>query len=297
MSAGAAAARAARTTVPAGSDWWFVRAYPGAAGLLEPAVTLLVPWMHDQARAVQGDRWFFTRYVDYHGFHLRLRVRCADDGADRLSSRTAEILDLLAAAGASGVARSFLAPAALTEHRRSPSVAPCLYSPEHRKYGAFAGVELAEELFTRSTQWFAAHLLGSPSGPRRAAVAVEFARRLVSRTLPLDERTPFWDSHRRQWAWHARLALRTDAQREAARMAVGELEEVGLPPALAAAVAEYVEGVAGTLDAAELLKVPVPRKDLLLHYLHMDLNRWGIAPAEEYLVGRLAARPAGQEIR
>ncbi|MCX5115213.1 hypothetical protein OOK13_43585 [Streptomyces sp. NBC_00378] len=28
---------------------------------------------------------------------------------------------------------------------------------------------------------------------------------------------------------------------------------------------------------------------LLLHYLHMDLNRWGFVPAEECLLGVLAS--------
>ena len=34
---------------------------------------------------------------------------------------------------------------------------------------------------------------------------------------------------------------------------------------------------------------PVPREELLLHYLHMDLSRWGFVPAEESLLGVLAS--------
>ncbi len=44
-----------------------------------------------------------------------------------------------------------------------------------------------------------------------------------------------------------------------------------------------------TLDRAAAAGVPVERAVLLLHYLHMDLNRWGFVPAEESLLGIVAA--------
>jgi hypothetical protein len=51
----------------------------------------------------------------------------------------------------------------------------------------------------------------------------------------------------------------------------------------------HVETVVRTLDAAAADRNPVPREGLLLHYLHMDLNRWGFVPAEESLLGVLAS--------
>lgn len=53
--------------------------------------------------------------------------------------------------------------------------------------------------------------------------------------------------------------------------------------------ARHVGTVVRTLDAAAADENPVPREELLLHYLHMDLNRWGFVPAEESLLGVLAS--------
>ncbi|MFJ6610509.1 hypothetical protein ACIQPT_09525 [Streptomyces sp. NPDC091289] len=51
----------------------------------------------------------------------------------------------------------------------------------------------------------------------------------------------------------------------------------------------HVETVVRTLGEAAADKNPVPRQELLLHYLHMDLNRWGFVPAEGSLLGVLAS--------
>ena len=44
-----------------------------------------------------------------------------------------------------------------------------------------------------------------------------------------------------------------------------------------------------TLNRAEAVRNPVPRPELLLHYLHMEMNRWGFVPAEEFALGVVAS--------
>lgn len=63
----------------------------------------------------------------------------------------------------------------------------------------------------------------------------------------------------------------------------------GLDDGLGASMEMQVAAVVRTLEVATADGNPVPRPVLLLHYLHMDMNRWGFVPAEECLLGVLAS--------
>ncbi|WP_214326803.1 lantibiotic dehydratase C-terminal domain-containing protein [Nonomuraea sediminis] len=263
-------------------DWWYVRAYPGGSDLMDPATRVLVPWLRDQAAREGAGRWFFIRYWDLSGYHLRLRLSCPPDGVDRLHERVPEVERLLGGLRAEpyeALVRGEF-PGTLPSHRRAR---PCLYAPELGKYGGTAGVALAEELFTRGSAWYLdAGVAGLERARARAGLALAYMRGLVSAALP--DPAAFWAAHRRQWGWQLRMAV---PGQEELRERVVRVH--GTPAPGGVDLDGQIANVVETLDAAEAACVPVTRAELLLNYLHMDLNRWGFVPAEECLLGLAAA--------
>ncbi|MGP3911352.1 lantibiotic dehydratase C-terminal domain-containing protein [Nonomuraea sp. 10N515B] len=267
-----------------GMDWWYVRAYPGGAELMDPAVRLLVPWLREQAAREGAARWFFVRYWDMTGHHLRLRLSCPADGVDRMHERLPELEDLLAALRPEPVERLVPGdfPGPLPARR---AAAACLYAPELGKYGGAAGVALAEELFTTSCAWYAdARLTDLDRTAERAALAVAYMRELGN-TLPEPERKGFWAAHRAHWGWQLRLAVPGQD-----RLRALLVKTASALPACPSDVAAQVEAVRAVLDGAAAASVPVSRAELLLQYMHMDLNRLGFVPAEECLLGLIACQ-------
>lgn len=194
-------------------DWWYIRAYPGDATLMDEAVALLLPWLRGVAERERADRWFFVRYWDMTGHHLRLRIRLPADAADRLHARIDDVTGMLGRLPAKGEGRRLVpgaAPPGIGGVRR---VSACLYAPELAKYGGERGVALAEELFTASSSWIAENRLTDLDQPgARAALAVMFMRELVRAALPASGASDFWGRHRRQWGGHLRMLVRTQQE-------------------------------------------------------------------------------------
>lgn len=281
----------ATDTATVDTDWWYVRAYPGRPDLMDDATGVLVPWLRRQAEREGSDRWFFMRYLDMTGNHLRLRLRCTPDSADRLHGRIAEVADLLHTVRGSG-SGARLIPGSGSHDRGGPQkVRAGLYAPELGKYGGEHGVSLAEELFTRSSIWYVENdVAGLDPVSGRAALAVTYMDRVVHAALPGHE-DEFWARHRRQWGWQLRAAVpRQDDLRPVLAQvssAVTSSNDTGSPRLdnLDEHVAYVVQSLAGAARGSNR----IPQDLLLLHYLHMDINRWGFLPAEECALGIIAS--------
>ncbi|MFD4532206.1 lantibiotic dehydratase C-terminal domain-containing protein [Kitasatospora sp. NPDC058397] len=273
-------------------DWWYVRAYPGHPDLMDESTRVLVPWLRERAVEESAPAWFFTRYWDMAGHHLRLRVSCSEDGVDRIHQRLPELVDLLHSLRRQAVPPRLIptgVPQGLPAVKQARG---CLYAPELAKYGGRLGVSQAEELFTASSRWYADNDLAALDPLfDRATVAVAYMRSLVQAALPAESRAEFWATHRRQWGPRLRMAV--TAQDELRGLISGtasgisRVSEVGAR--LRRGIDEQVGFAVRALDRAVADGNPVDRPTLLLHYLHMDLNRWGFVPAEESLLGVVAA--------
>lgn len=268
------------------SDWWYVRAYPGRSELMDAACDVVIPWLGDVAEEVDGGRWFFLRYIDMVGPHLRLRVRCSLDDVDRLNTRIPELQHILENLTRPSESQPLLPNALFGDSSGAVLVSPSLYAPETHKYGGPHGVAAAERLFTAAAQWYSHHHPDRlPRRFERAALAVTLMRDLVSAALPREHRREFWAHHRRQWGWQ--LVMTVQGQSHIPPL-VAETA-AGVQPALGevdtSAVRSHVRTVVSTLDEVTEFNSELNRFDLLLNYLHMDINRWGFVPAEEALLG------------
>ncbi|QVQ50248.1 thiopeptide-type bacteriocin biosynthesis protein [Spiractinospora alimapuensis] len=270
---------------PPDSDWWYVRAYPGSGALMDAACDVLVPWLREAAASENADRWFFLRYIDMVGPHLRLRIRCAPDGVDRLHSRMPELWLALDKIPPDARGEPLIANGLFGDASGAVRVAPGLYAPEMHKYGGPAGVEAAERLFTASARWYADNLPHrSPRRFRRAALATTLMRELVTTALPPEDWKEFWLRHRRQWGWQLVMSQGKAAVPDLVSETVTGVREV-VADVDVAAVRTHVASVVATFEEVTRSNSGVDRLDLLLNYLHMDINRWGFVPAEEALLG------------
>ncbi|MGA6175395.1 thiopeptide-type bacteriocin biosynthesis protein [Streptomyces sp. NPDC012600] len=284
------------TILPHGSahrtDWWYVRAYPGHPDLMDEATRVLVPWLAAHAAQETASAWFFTRYWDMSGHHLRLRLACPPDSADHVHDRLPELVELLHDLSGPTPAER-LVPGSVPQGLPLVRQTRCaLYAPELAKYGGSAGVRRAEALFTASSRLYIEQQIGFMEPLfARAALAVAHMSSFVRAALPDQEaQSAFWATHRRQWGRQlAMCAPDQDQRRHLLARAVAGVHATPLEDRHREAVRNHVAAAVRTLDGAARDGNPVPRPVLLLHYLHMDMNRWGFVPAEESLLGVLAS--------
>ncbi|GAA1578032.1 MULTISPECIES: lantibiotic dehydratase C-terminal domain-containing protein [Streptomyces] len=279
------------TAVPE-RDWWYVRAYPGGPGRMDAAVRTLVPWLAAQAERLGSEEWFFLRYWDATGHHLRLRLRAGAAAVDALDGAArAELAGLLETLEERPEDTAGLLPGTLPEGSPARGVVPAVYAPELAKYGGREGVAVAERIFRLDSAFCAdLDLAGLPRRHERAAHAVAFARALTARVLPAQERDVFWVRHRTRWGWQLRLAAAGEPLRPLlAGLAAGVREQGAPPPEVRERIEAHADEVAGLL-----LRAPGPLPHQLLHHLHMVMNRLGFPPGEEAALGMLAGQAAGR---
>ncbi|MFD8492786.1 lantibiotic dehydratase C-terminal domain-containing protein [Amycolatopsis sp. NPDC059657] len=269
------------------TDWWYVRAYPGRADLLDEATRVVLPWLRAQAEKEGADRWFFMRYLDIAGLHLRLRINCGPDGVDRIHDRAGELTALLHDVRGAGSGPGLVGPGMSFTRPGPKKVTPGLYAPELAKYGGVAGVALAEELFTHASRWYVDNDV-SNLDPRydRAAMAVRYLAAAVGTAMPGREKE-FWTAHRKQWGWQLRLSI--PDQRELRELLRATADGVAAVTGNIPRAEDHAAVVAETVGRARTAGVPVDPANLLLQYVHLDLNRWGFAPGEECLLGIIAS--------
>lgn len=221
-----------------------LRDLSGTADLLTGTV---VPWVSSRP----ATRWWFVRFVDPTGPHVRVRVRVP------WSERHPLRRDLARALGPGAVERR--------------------HTPETGKYGGPSGVERAERIAHASS--VAAVALSDRSGSGVAAAhLIAVAERSGCPTQFLHSYAWYWSGRGRLGPlWEERIRpLRTSPEAEnaaaAARRCRGE-------PALGA----YLR----VLDDV-LAEAPPARRWLdLVQHAHLMDNRLGLLPADEALLARL----------
>lgn len=272
-------------------DWWYLRAYPGSGDAMDAAAAVVVPWVKARADRIGAGAWHFVRYLDMTGQHLRLRVRCTPDDADVLHRESRDVLAMLTRLEPAP-AQDLVGGPPFGALRGAVKVRHDLYAPEIAKYGGPRGVEIVQDVFTSSSDLFAEQRLGElPVVHQRAALAVRHLADVVGTALEPAEQQRFWVSHQQQWGWHARMVMRDQAT-VTARVRAVATGVAAAPPASESALealSEHGRRVVAALDQAQVVGVSVDRITLLRHLLHMDLNRWGLHPAEELVLGVVAS--------
>ncbi|GFH33837.1 lantibiotic dehydratase C-terminal domain-containing protein [Streptomyces pacificus] len=307
-------------------EWLYARVHHTGHQDGELLLADLVPRWVETAERAGVRRWFFIRYADASGPHLRVRFR-----------GTPAVLDDCWEAGRA-LWKEHLPPPAGGEvqrlHPRAEEGLPGrgsrrlslgLYGREHHYYGSAPAVDVAEEVFQTSSELSLAAVRATGADrTARAHLAVRVMRSCLG-TLGPRQRDRIWRLH---WGhWTGLLAGDPAWLRETERIAerwpagagpfTGDQGAEARPaPAGAAASASPGAGAgpAGPDAGAGRLSVLPAAADalgrdladgvrralaadpeavasrLLLMQMHMTLNRLGFLPLEEAVLGRVAAR-------
>ncbi|MCZ7459968.1 thiopeptide-type bacteriocin biosynthesis protein [Streptomyces sp. WMMC940] len=302
----------------AAEEWLYARVHHTGHQDGELLLTDLVPSWVEAAEHAGVRRWFFLRYADASGPHLRVRFRGTPDALDGCWEAGRALW------------REHVRPPDRGEvHRLHPlaeeglpgsgsrRLSLGLYGREHHYYGSPPAVDIAEEVFQASSELCldAVRATGADR-TARAHLAVRVMRSCLG-SLGRRQRERVWRLH---WGhWTGVLAGDPASLRETERIAerwpADPRPPAGAGPASAraAAGAAVALPVASSGDAKSLSALPAAAdalgrdladgvrralavdpaavaSRLLLMQLHMTLNRLGFLPLEEAVLGRVAAR-------
>ncbi|MDD9375795.1 thiopeptide-type bacteriocin biosynthesis protein [Streptomyces sp. ZAF1911] len=282
-----------------GDEWLYARLHHTTHGEADRLLAGVVSDWVSAARAAGVRRWFFIRYADPSGPHLRLRFQGSP-----------EVLDACYAAGRELWAAAVQEPPAATGsverlHPLAERLMPSkgrrrlsfgLYGREHHYYGDPAAVRIAEELFELSSEFALAAIGEGPDRTRLARLATGVMDSCLAEALGPRQRDRFRQAHWRYWtgppltADAVRLAEAAVSRWRPALAAAPEPDR-SLGPAAANLGRALADGVARAVRADP----SAVAARVLLMQVHMTFNRLGFLPLEEAVLGRAAALPDGAE--
>lgn len=273
------------------NDWLYYKIYPVRHDQLNDVLRRIVAPAICTAHATgQMKRWFFLRYHDTRGAHIRLRLQgpasfCATmrDHLDDLITNALPQLQSESRAPLFALDETLLHLPQITR-----GFVQAVYAPEYEKYGGETGVALAEKLFEVSSE-LALHTLSLlPAQLARLGLcAMQWMARALLSTP--EEQQRFLTNY--VWYWSGQNHLGTQQVRARLIQAAHQPLSAAWPGTMSAALQEVSEeyrlAVTVTARALATTKVPVPPTRLCFDYIHVTNNRLGLTALEECYLATL----------
>jgi Lantibiotic biosynthesis dehydratase C-term len=134
--------------------WVFWKIYPSRFEQLDDVLHQIVsPLVAEIRRTSRLERWFFIRYVDERGWHIRLRM-CGPPEEHEQWSRKLEALvsdRLYSLPVPAGTQKQLIPNTSVGQKLTDPGYTTAFYEPEYEKYGGLHGMAIAEEFFQSSS--------------------------------------------------------------------------------------------------------------------------------------------------
>jgi thiopeptide-type bacteriocin biosynthesis protein len=268
--------------------WVYFKAYAGGTiGGVEQLVADTIPAVLSESLEV--DRWFFLRYTDDGGGHLRLRMRVAPEARETIERILRSDVSRLSATAfplyRPTIDASAFGPAPV--ETRPARVESATYQPEFESFGV-DGMEIAEALFQRSSD-VAVKIVNSERAGRssRKTLAPIFMRDTLQ-SFAGEGTSAFWRKYAHHWLlyrndwieqWLPRFEAK-HAQLAAASVPVIAPDEV-LSEDERAAVNAWRAALADASLAYATVASRPPGGELAFRFMHLMNNRLGLYPAEE----------------
>jgi len=288
------------------AEWIYLKLYLGQAvdkfdGLIletVPKILALEPF----------ERWFFLRYLDEKGVHLRLRFNVLAGDASRL----APPIRALCEKGLEemvrfppGAYRPMVVPVGF-DAQRSPSAEATVgivvdaYEPELEKFGGATAMPIAEEIFEASSS-VALEILGEEARGQysRKTIAPCLMNVVLDAFAPSEGAQRFWRNYSFYWLGGETMAAedwRTRFFEKGSRLREEQIPIVSAPklPARATRLTEWWRErlQRGSRAYAQIEDLGQVTTDILaFNFIHLMNNRLGLISLEEaYLAALLEQR-------
>ncbi len=296
------------------SSWIFLKLYLGRT--VDRMDRLLIDLARESALTQRASAWFYIRYVDEQGIHIRLRAkpRAGDEEAlrrdliDLTARKLARLHELPPGDYFPMVAMPGFEQALdqLANAHNDINVVEAPYEPEYDKFGGPQGIEIAEALFHASSV-IACRVLEDDERGRysRKDVMPALLDATFHAFLPAENEQSFWREYCYYWLngkspaaddWRDQFFAKS---RELAQRSIRVVPEPHqLPPdatlplrdwhaALQTAAARYAE-LGRHADAAPEV--------LGFNFAHLMSNRLGLGTLEEAYLGALLEQRAAESV-
>lgn len=287
-------------------EWWFVRLYTGGFVGADAMISELIPPLVAHARELGIHRWFYIRYMDASGPHIRLRVKGTREVLDVMESGYRELISDLETALAQGEhTHPFVVPVDEARYLGAASIggSGALYEPEYTKYGGPHGVELAEQLFEFSSDlgvWATGRFDKTPDRAGLTALLLSdtvHSGLAASRHLgvpPGSDWDGYWAHHLTWWtadfgahAPRVRQTLVSGAETKMPHVRA-QMDRLAAMPSVTGWRRNWRAAVHRYVVRAATESVHLTPMHLIFHQGHMMTNRLGFLPREEALLGQYA---------
>ncbi|WP_055480278.1 thiopeptide-type bacteriocin biosynthesis protein [Sphaerimonospora mesophila] len=278
------------------ADWLYYRIYLDSYQRTQVILEEVVRPLSEDFTAQSGEgNWFFLRYLDPSGLHVRLRLLGTEDRISALESRIDAALDELFDTGAlstpvTGEARIRVQWGA--QDRRG--YVKTIYEPEYVKWGGESGLEFAHRCFEASSR-FAIESVDEGSWTGRPLVALMTMAASLA-LLPHTARSGFAYQYVWYWCGGGRTdpkpvldAIRGSADRTAARIVEGTRNLIDEPRRIEH-LGRYLRVLSESIGDRATAASGRTSAHLLFHHLHLTNNRLGINPREEALLMEILQR-------
>ncbi len=221
-------------------------------------------------------RWFFLRYLDTVGLHLRLRLMCPIAELQNVEDSIASVF-----------------------HHWTGQIEKDVYVQDAENFGQ-QGVLVAEALFQASSEVATSTLIGEREGHcSRKTLAPIFMQCIADTFVRKAAHTWFWERYAGYWlnekSGRSASSLRSLFDSKADELTSRRISVVTPLRDLSQTDRDRVEHWRGALQEsanrfAELKERPARRRShLAFHFIHLMNNRLGIRPmAESYLASLMA---------
>ena len=295
------------------SEWIYLKVYVGQAvdkvdGLLletVPRILALEPF----------ERWFFLRYLDEKGVHLRLRFRVPAGSAARLAGPIHALcerqLGRLAHLPPTSY-RPMVFPTAGSRdadaQRNVPATVGIVadtYQPELEKFGGTSGMPIAEEVFESSSRIALAILADEVQGRfSRKTIAPCLMQVVLDSIAPGEDAECFWRNYSLYWLGGQTTAAEDWRRRffeKGSRLSDEQIPimwTADLPSRATALANEWREQLRRACNAYDQIENlgQVTADILAFNFAHLMNNRLGLITLEEaYLAALLEQRARGEQ--
>ncbi|ANB62154.1 thiopeptide-type bacteriocin biosynthesis protein [Anoxybacteroides amylolyticum] len=290
-------------------EWVYYNIYPSNSSLMDFVVEDIVRNAYlEVGKITEISKWFFIRYQDHSGTHVRLRFLVSVQSVNEVI----EILEKLFEEKLSKISRitqyepKRLVPIKSSQHFNNGQESRfelALYEPEIDKYGGETGLSISEELFQYSSEICLDVTPGIIDGTLdRFIIGLKYMNESLQANFEhTDAILDFLEKYIAYWSGEHYSSIGTIYKKnfiQSAKKRVALTKNIIEQGYHRMNFKNYANSLKSVIDRISAVNGEKKTSDLLFHYMHMMNNRLGIWPIEEaYLAALLKVVYMNQPIQ